>query len=106
MRILRTCSSANEPGRRARLLAVILALLLPAAALFSLCVGASGASLLTGVADLLSGVSSPAARIVRYIRMPRVLAAMLAEYEIDEATAAADLDALLEQFQNMGLIEG
>ena len=35
-----------------------------------------------------------------------LLAAMLAEYEIDEATAAADLDALLEQFQNMGLIEG
>ena len=36
----------------------------------------------------------------------RLLAAMLAEYEIDESTAAADLDALLEQFQNMGLIEG
>ena len=35
-----------------------------------------------------------------------LLAAMLAEYEIDEATAAADLDALLEQLQNMGLIEG
>ena len=35
-----------------------------------------------------------------------LLAAMLAEYEIDEATAAADLDALLEQFRNMGLIEG
>ena len=78
MRILRTCSSASEPGRRASLLAVILTLLLPAAALFSLCVGASGASLLAGLADLLSGVSSPAARILRYIRLPRMLAAMLA----------------------------
>ena len=35
-----------------------------------------------------------------------LLAAMLAEYEIDEATAAADLDALLDQLRNMGLIEG
>ena len=77
MRISRTSSSANEPGRT-RLLAAVLALLLIAAALFSLCVGASGTSLLTGLSDLLRGVSSPAARIVRYIRLPRVLAAMLA----------------------------
>ena len=75
MRISTACSSANS---RVRLLAVTLALLLPAAALFSLCVGASGASLTQGLADLLRGVSSPAARIVRYIRLPRVLAAMLA----------------------------
>ena len=75
MRISTACSSANS---RVRLLAVALALLLPAAALFSLCVGASGASLTQGLADLLRGVSSPAARIVRYIRLPRVLAAMLA----------------------------
>lgn len=73
MRISTACSSANS---RVRLLAVTLALLLPAAALFSLCVGASGASLTQGLADLLRGVSSPAARIVRYIRLPRVLAAM------------------------------
>ena len=77
MRISQTSSSANEPGRT-RLLAAVLALLLIAAALFSLCVGASGTSLLTGLSDLLRGVSSPAARIVRYIRLPRVLAAMLA----------------------------
>ena len=75
MRILTACSSANS---RVRLLAITLALLLPAAALFSLCVGASGVSLTQGLADLLRGVSSPAARIVRYIRLPRVLAAMLA----------------------------
>ena len=75
MRISTACSSANS---RVRLLAVTLALLLPAAALFSLCVGASGTSLTQGLADLLRGVSSPAARIVRYIRLPRVLAAMLA----------------------------
>ena len=74
MRISTACSSANS---RVRLLAVTLALLLPAAALFSLCVGASGTSLTQGLADLLRGVSSPAARIVRYIRLPRVLAAML-----------------------------
>ena len=77
MRISQTSSSANEPGRT-RLLAAVLALLLIAAALFSLCVGTSGTSLLTGLSDLLHGVSSPAARIVRYIRLPRVLAAMLA----------------------------
>ena len=75
MRILTACSSANS---RVRLLAVTLALLLPAAALFSLCVGASGTSLTQGLADLLRGVPSPAARIVRFIRLPRVLAAMLA----------------------------
>ena len=75
MRISTACSSANSC---VRLLAVTLALLLPAAALFSLCVGASGASLTQGLTDLLRGVSSPAARIVRYIRLPRVLAAMLA----------------------------
>lgn len=75
MRISTACSSANS---RVRLLAVTLALLLPAAALFSLCVGASGVSLTQGLADLLRGVSSPAARILRYIRLPRVLAAMLA----------------------------
>ena len=34
-----------------------------------------------------------------------LLAAMLAEYEVEEATAAADLDALLEKFETMGVLE-
>lgn len=34
-----------------------------------------------------------------------VLAAILAEYEVDEETAAKDLDALLAQFRELGLIE-
>ena len=34
-----------------------------------------------------------------------LLAAMLNEYEVDEATAAADLDALLEKFAEMGVLE-
>ena len=34
-----------------------------------------------------------------------LLAAMLNEYDVDEATAAADLDALLEKFADMGVLE-
>ena len=31
--------------------------------------------------------------------------AMLGEYDVDEATAAADLDALLQKFSEMGMLE-
>ena len=34
-----------------------------------------------------------------------LLSAMLGEYDVDEATAAADLDALLEKFAEMGILE-
>jgi len=34
-----------------------------------------------------------------------LLTAMLNEYDVDEATAAADLDALLEKFAEMGVLE-
>ena len=34
-----------------------------------------------------------------------LLAAMLGEYDVDEATAAADLDALLEKLADMGVLE-
>ena len=34
-----------------------------------------------------------------------LLAQILAEFDVDEATAAADLDALLEQFRQMELLE-
>ena len=34
-----------------------------------------------------------------------LLAAMLNEYDVDEATAAADLDVLLEKFADMGVLE-
>ena len=34
-----------------------------------------------------------------------LLASLLNEYDVDEATAAADLDALLKQLQEMGLLE-
>lgn len=34
-----------------------------------------------------------------------VLSAVLNEYEVDEAKAAADLDALLKQFETMGILE-
>ena len=34
-----------------------------------------------------------------------LLAALLGEYDVDEATAAADLDALLEKFSDMGVLE-
>ena len=30
---------------------------------------------------------------------------MLNEYEVDEATASADLDALLDKFADMGVLE-
>ena len=34
-----------------------------------------------------------------------LLTAMLAEFDVDEATAAKDLDALLAQFRELGLLE-
>ena len=34
-----------------------------------------------------------------------LLSALLSEYDVDEATAGADLDALLDQFREMGLLE-
>ena len=56
----------------------ILALLLIAAALFSLCAGASGVSPWEGLADVVRGADSAAARILLHIRLPRVLAAIFA----------------------------
>ncbi|MDO4355770.1 MAG: iron ABC transporter permease [Clostridia bacterium] len=73
MRTFRTCCSENKTLP----CALLLASLLIAAALFSLCAGASGVSLWAGLADALSGVESPAARILIHIRLPRTLAAML-----------------------------
>ena len=63
---------------KARRTFATLALLLLAAALFSLCLGASGISLWTGLTDALRGVDSSPARIILHIRLPRTLAAMLA----------------------------
>ena len=63
---------------KARRTAAVLALLLLAAALFSLCLGASGISLWAGLWDALRGVDSAPARILLHIRLPRTLAAMLA----------------------------
>lgn len=59
-------------------LGIILALLLIAAALFSMCAGASGASLWSGLTDIIIGAASPEARIILYIRLPRVIAAIMA----------------------------
>ena len=74
MRIYMNCFSKNKTAK----LGIVLASLLLAAALFSLCAGASGTSLLAGLKDALAGTDSPAARIVLYIRLPRTLAAILA----------------------------
>ena len=63
---------------KARRTAAVLALLLLAAALFSLCLGASGISLWAGRGDALRGVDSAPARVLLHIRLPRTLAAMLA----------------------------
>lgn len=65
-------------ANRALRLGAILALLLIAAALFSMCAGASGTSLWSGLRDMISGVNSPAARIIMYVRLPRVLASVMA----------------------------
>ena len=73
MRISQTCSSANKARRRA----AILALLLVAAPLFALCAGASGASFIKGMRDIITGENTPEARIVLYVRLPRVLAAVM-----------------------------
>ena len=63
---------------KARRTAAVLALLLLAAALFSLCLGASDISLWSGLWDALHGVDSAQARILLHIRLPRTFAAMLA----------------------------
>ena len=75
MRIFPTCCS---PKNKPRAAALILASLLFAAALVSLCSGASGASLWAGLGDLFSGRDSAAARILLHIRLPRTAAALLA----------------------------
>lgn len=56
---------------------IILALLLIAAALFSMCLGASGTSLWHGLRDVLAGNDTAAARIIIYVRLPRVVAAIM-----------------------------
>ena len=44
-------------------------------------------------------------QLKRPVSKEDVLAAMLNEFEVDEATASADLDVLLEQFVQMGLLD-
>ena len=44
-------------------------------------------------------------QLENYVSREDLLAAMLEEYDVDEATAAADLDALLEKFAEMGVLE-
>ncbi len=44
-------------------------------------------------------------QLKRPVSKEDVLAAMLNEFEVDEATAKADLDVLLEQFVQMGLLD-
>lgn len=74
MHIWQKYSSASKALR----LGLISALLLVAAALFSLCAGASGASFFTGLHDALTGTDSAAARILIHIRLPRTIAAIMA----------------------------
>ena len=57
---------------------LVLALLLIAAALFALGTGASGVSMPAGLTDALSGRDTAAARILIHVRLPRVLAAIMA----------------------------
>ena len=56
----------------------VLVILLVVFALISLGAGASGASLYAVLSDVLRGENTAAARIFRYIRLPRTFAAMLA----------------------------
>lgn len=70
-----TCTTSSL-SHKARLLGAALTVALLAAALFSLCAGASGVSLWRGLGDALSGADTPAARIILYIRLPRTLAAV------------------------------
>ena len=44
-------------------------------------------------------------QLKRPVSKEDVLAALLNEFEVDEATAKADLDVLLEQFVQMGLLD-
>ena len=44
-------------------------------------------------------------QLENYVSREDLLTAMLGEYDVDEATAAADLDALLQKFSEMGLLE-
>lgn len=64
------CSDCSS---RARRLGAVLGVLLIVAALLSLCLGSSGATL----ADALRNPDSPARRILVHIRLPRVAASML-----------------------------
>ena len=72
-----TCMNCFLKNKTASL-GIVLASLLLAATLFSLCAGASGISLPEGLRDALTGTDSAAARIVLYVRLPRTLAAILA----------------------------
>jgi len=65
-------TSTNSSGKYLRALCALGALLI-LSALFSLCAGASGLSPIAALRD----PSSPAAVIVRHVRLPRVTAAML-----------------------------
>ena len=39
-----------------------------------------------------------------FMAMSNLLTAILNEYDVDEATAASDLDELLEKLSNMGIM--
>lgn len=56
----------------------MLALLLIAAALFALRAGSSDTSVWRGIGDALTGADSREARILIYVRLPRILAAIMA----------------------------
>lgn len=71
-------TSMTSFTRRRRVLTWLLPLLLFAAALASLCAGASGASVWSGLGDAARGIDSAASRIVIHIRLPRTLGAIAA----------------------------
>ena len=57
-------------------------------------------------AVMLNGVSAFIwEKLQQEISRPALLAAMLTEFEVDEETAAKDLDAALEKMTRLGLIE-
>ena len=72
---MRMCSTSST-ALKSRRTAALLGLTLIGAVLLSLCAGASGVSLWNGLSDLLWGHSTPAARIILHIRLPRTLAAL------------------------------
>ena len=69
-------SSTRCPDRRRFFL--LLVLLLAAAAALSLCLGAEAVNIPEAVRDLLRGENSAGANILRYARLPRTCAALLA----------------------------